>query len=287
MEVPANLSGDKLALDYLARVTEAGLRYLPKGARMAFVGRTRAMIEQECGPGGLADPARVAEVLAGLGEPEELVRQERARIDADWNRRRSGGRDADGAVTVTAPREPRPITSRWKPATDTQPMPRPSVPWWAGGGRDSGRDDAGAPGRDAPEPVRGVKGTSRQSAARTVARQARRHPLEIAAIILTGIGGLILPFPFWLLGALTAVWSKLFDARDKWLVLLGPPLTAVAGTVLVAAIIRGQGNPLVIYFHAFGMDTGILLRAGSLLCGAYLLWRLQRGPRVRLPPWKR
>src|SRR5215472_7032734 len=89
-------ASEKLIQDYLARVAEAALR-LPKGSRMSFVNRTRARIEREAGQAGLSDPGRVMEVLAAIGEPEELVRQERARVDAAWLKRRSAGREGGQA----------------------------------------------------------------------------------------------------------------------------------------------------------------------------------------------
>lgn len=146
MKVPANLSGDRLILDYLTRVTVAGTRYLPKGSRIAFVGTTRNRIEREIGPNGTADPARVRAVLASLGEPEDLVRAERARLDAERVSRQSRAAAAGGAAAppVTGPLEARPINSRWRPATRAGPTRRkPPV------GRDDGPQDRSAGRRGA------------------------------------------------------------------------------------------------------------------------------------------
>jgi len=137
MKVPANLSGDRLILDYLTRVTVAGTRYLPKGSRIAFVGTTRSRIEREIGPHGAADPARVREVLARLGEPEDLVRAERARLDAERISRQSRAAGAGATeVPVAAPVESRPINSRWRPATRARPT-RQQPP----AGQDAGPQD--------------------------------------------------------------------------------------------------------------------------------------------------
>jgi hypothetical protein len=62
MKVPANITADRLMLEYLARVAAAGTRYLPTGGRMAFVGKTRWRIEREPGdadarPGGPSEQA--------------------------------------------------------------------------------------------------------------------------------------------------------------------------------------------------------------------------------------
>jgi hypothetical protein len=383
MKVPANISADRLILEYLSRVTEAATRYLPKGSRIAFVGRIRARIERECGPAGQADVSRVREVLAALGAPEDLVKQERARLDAAWVKRRSGGKEAGeaAAASVTGPRQPRPINSRWRPAADTQPLPfspgdgkpgaRPGGRAGAapdtersgrlrrarGGRRAGGAEDAAPPsggaspqgstGTSAPDeaespvlegtviqapqgpaadapsgtggqqhpmpgqqpaplvftprpPARRLPGGSlvlrggtaalAQGAGR-LARDARtlgrRYPLEAVAIILLGVGGLILPFPFWLIGGALAVMSRFWPPRDKWIALTGPLVIALLGTVVTAVIVRGKGNPVEIYTHALRLDVGYLLRAGSVLCAAHLAMQLRRGPRVRLPPWKR
>ncbi len=423
MKEPANASGEKLILDYMSRVAEAGLRYLPKGARLEFVGRTRARIEREAGPGGVADPARVAQVLAGLGAPEDIVRHERARMDADRARRRAATPEAGeaAAAAITEPVRIRPLTSRWRPAMDSQPpnllgvlgrgrpawprkspppskdetvplpadglaatvvppalprrvpspLPRrvpPAVPLGRGSGPPSaaspqpgpdgmpgaGTGTAGRPpagtgpeGRESTglrsvgEVLPGTTPSRRTSArpgssdpalagaaspgaaagtgataagtdttglpwavnpvrtrlrmptsqglarvARAGGQAARRHPLASAAVVMLGLG-VILPFPFWLIGGVAAVASRFFDARDKWVAMLGPLAVALAGTVATAIVIGGHANPVVIYLHSLRVDIGLLLRAGCALSAAYLVRRIGQGRRERLPPWKR
>jgi hypothetical protein len=415
MKEPANASGEKLILDYMSRVAEAGLRYLPKGARLEFVGRTRARIERAAGPGGIADPARVAQVLAGLGEPEEIVRHERARIDADRARRRAATPEAGeaAAAAITEPVRIRPLTSRWKPATDAPPpsligvlgrgrsawprkSPSPSnddtVPLPADGlattivppdlprrvppdlprgpgsgppeaaspqlppdgrpgagtgtagrlpagtgpagpgstglrsvgevlpGTTPGRRTSAGPGSPDPAPagaafpdaaggtVATPPGTDTAGLPRAVnpvrprlrmptsqdlarvaragGRAARRHPLASAAVVMLGLG-VILPFPFWLIGGVAAIASRFFDARDKSVAMLGPLAVALAGTVATAIVMGGHANPVVIYLHALRVDIGLLLRAGCALSAAYLVRRVGQGRRERLPPWKR
>jgi hypothetical protein len=445
MKVPANLSGDRLILEYLSRVTVAGTRYLPKGSRIAFVGSTRNRIEREIGPGGTADPARVRDVLTRLGDPEDLVRAERARLDAE--RMRSQAQEGDaGTTALTTPLEYRPINSRWKPAIQARPRQPPGLagqdgappqeprdgtggrkrrsrlggllwdrpaapaepqpesppagavpsppghapagpvpggapvrapggtaglrPWrpsqWASddaAGQPADGASSGAPGgagtRDPGEPgtpgsggagaqpareisaralesgghepaqqpaageaapahagdrpaasivpigpvtpvdgtpvpsrepltVRGVAVTTGRGAARlavTGAKLARRYPLESAAVVLLGVGGLFYPFPFWLLGGLLAIFSRLWNARDKWVAITGPPAIAIVGVLVTAMLMRGGmiGN----IPHAFRLDFGYLLRLGSLLCAVYLVLQARRGPQRRLPPWQR
>jgi hypothetical protein len=115
---------------------------------------------------------------------------------------------------------------------------------------------------------------------------ARKNPLEAVAVVLLGLGGLILPFPFWLIGGLVALRSRRWDARDKWIALAGPPLVAL--TVLVIRAVTSAGNFFSAFYHAAGNDVGLSIRVGCVLCAGYLIWRLRRGPRLRtLPPWQR
>jgi hypothetical protein len=114
---------------------------------------------------------------------------------------------------------------------------------------------------------------------------ARKNPLEAVAVVVLGIGGLLLPFPLWLVGGLIAIFSRRWGKRDKWLALIGPPGFAVICMLLLG--VSGGGN----FFHALGDAShqfGLLLRVGSLLSAGYLVWRLRRGPRRRkTPPWLR
>jgi hypothetical protein len=547
MRVPAHLSAERLIVEYLSRVTVAGLHYLPKGGRIAFVSRTRDRIEQETGPAAEADPARVREVLARLGDPEDLVRAERARLDAERVRQYSRDKAAGEAeaAEIVAPLQHRRINSRYRPATRARPQdrlaggraaapedmreprrgglirgrlgrspvqPGPPVqpgeqatsgtaapspgdapapaageaagsaaPGAAGppadtvspapadaagpaagavspapadaagpaagavspapadaagpaagavspapadaagpaagavspapadasgpaagpagqvpggtagqrpegpgqqapggsetqapgetspralggaGAQVSGGEDAGGSGRDetqqlsasGTQSLRGpvtrapgwtralepVPGESRpapgqsaggaapdsagpelpasavppapadgspasphrplRGAAATLGRGAtrlgwdavdvfRQWPLESVVVVLIGLGGLILPVVFWPAGGLVALWSRTWDARDKWVALLGPAVILLLGTVVIALIIGGNGDAVVAYWHALRLDWGYLLRIGGLLCAAYLVLRVRRGPRKqRVPPWRR
>jgi hypothetical protein len=115
---------------------------------------------------------------------------------------------------------------------------------------------------------------------------ARKHPLEAVSVILLGVGGLILPFPFWLIGGLVALRSRRWDARDKWIALAGPPLVTFAVLLIRAA--TSPGNFFSAFYHASQHDVGLSIRAGCVLCAGYLVRRLRRGPRMRtLPPWQR
>jgi hypothetical protein len=351
MKVPANVTGEKLILDYLSRVTQAATRYLPKGARIAFVGRTRARIEREAGRVGLSDPARIMEVLAAMGEPEDLVRAERARIDAAWIKRNDPA-GAEAAESVTEPRAQRAITSRWRPATDKPPARGPGSspasrlkPVRDKTGRDktgrdkTGRDKTGrgrepAPARDTgpqrgpggerdargpgdaqgpevkgePPGTQGSQGskptlvdTSRpprpprpstadwlEAAGRRMVALAREHPLEAIAVVLMGVGGLILPLQFWVPAVVVSMLSKLWDNKDKLAAVIGPYLVMMVGSIVTALVVGGNENVVAIYFHAIHIDFSDMLRVGCLFTAIYLGWRVHRGRRPdKPPPWKR
>jgi hypothetical protein len=116
---------------------------------------------------------------------------------------------------------------------------------------------------------------------------ARSHPLETIAVLLLGVGGLIIPF-LWVAGALVAVPSRVWDVRDKWLALLGTPLFVLCALLLAGVLVGGRHGFLPEFIHAFNAYRDYLFRAGALLSAVYLAWRIRQGPRLRsLPPWQR
>jgi hypothetical protein len=350
MRARPNPSGEQLVTDYLTQVAQQA-RLLPKGARMAFVGRTRALIERELGPPGTrTDPAHVSAVLEQLGTPEDLVTEERTRIDRGWVKSRAPSKEEGeaAAAALTGPLN-RSLTVRRRPGGDTQrgqgtapddpgagpvtpaegtPVarspgagPRSSGPRSAGprstglrgvGPRSAGLRSAGAPSsgprsgglrsagpqssgpgsgglRSAGSPGKaagphGLRGNETLARTRQLARE---NLLETIAILLLGLGGLILWFPFWPIGAIVALFSRLWDVKDKSLAVAGPLLVTLAGAVLGALIIGGSGTVIVVYFHALGVIFGPMIRVGCVLTAAYLAWRVSRGPRAKLPPWRR
>jgi hypothetical protein len=123
------------------------------------------------------------------------------------------------------------------------------------------------------------------------AELARRNKLETAAVLLLGISAFIFVFPYWLLvallGGVVAIWSLIWNARDKWVALAGPPVLALVGTIVAALIIGGHTHFFGSYPEAFRLYVGYAYRGGSLLCAAYLALQARRGPQRRLPPWRR
>jgi len=79
----------------------------------------------------------------------------------------------------------------------------------------------------------------------------------------------------------------LWDIRDKSLAITGPLLVTLALAVIAAPFVGGSGNVIVVYFHALRVSFGLLVRVGSVLTAAYLAWRVSKGPRVKVPPWRR
>jgi hypothetical protein len=132
---------------------------------------------------------------------------------------------------------------------------------------------------------RGPAGSDNLTA--TVGRMARDNVLEAIAILLLGLGGLILPFPFWPIGAVVAMFSRLWDIKDKALAIGGPLLVTLAASVITALFVGGGGNAVLVYFHAVHVGFGLLIRVGSVVTAAYLAWRVSKGPRAKVPPWQR
>jgi hypothetical protein len=114
---------------------------------------------------------------------------------------------------------------------------------------------------------------------------ARRHPLEAAAVVVLGLGGLIYP-PVWLAGALLATTSRLWDIRDKMTGLAVPAVLTIVGAAGLGTVIsHGSAGA---YVHDALMIGGYLLRAGAVLGAAYLTWRVRVGQRQPpQSPWRR
>lgn len=131
-------------------------------------------------------------------------------------------------------------------------------------------------------------GTARTAArhasafARGTARLIVSHKLETVAVLLLGVGGAVFP-PVWLLGALTALPSKKWDLRDKWVGLVAPVLLVIISTVLVVAF-GGRQSTIGSYALEAWLGASRASRIAAALGAAYLLWRLLRGPRAAKQP---
>jgi hypothetical protein len=296
MRRSANLSAEKLVLDYLGRVSSAAQRVLPKGDRLLFVGRTRAAIEKRVGPLANAEPAKVMEILAELGDPLMMVKEERERLETAH---RGGAPPPPVVIWKPAKEGWKPSEDDWSPSEDwtpprddTEPIPRQPAARRPGA-RPAQPPPPGSPPPGPPLPVEASDqaGGPPSPVAPAPPRPsmlalARSHPLETSAVLLIGVGGLILP-PLWLAGGLVAAVSRIWDARDKWLALLGPLLFVLAG-LLLAGVDGGHHGFIGGFRHAFDAYRDYLIRGGAVLTAGYLAWRIRRGPRMRsLPPWQR
>ncbi len=127
-------------------------------------------------------------------------------------------------------------------------------------------------------------GVRRMSTA--VVAWSREKTLESVATILLGVGGVIFP-PIWLLGAVVALASKVWDYRDKWVGLAGPILLTVVGTA-AGVILAGSQSSLGHDLHVGWLSADIASRISAALGTAYLAWRSVHGRRpAAVPPWNK
>jgi len=162
-----------------------------------------------------------------------------------------------GGVPASAPRPARVVTS---------PLPRLS----------RGRPPGVTPGR-----------------ARRLASFWGGRRLEAAAVILMALGGLVYPFPvwllgfaLWLLGVMLAAASRQWSPNEKWAGILGQVALVIAGTSVGLAL-GGQRHSLAAYGHEVLADSRYMIQIAALLGAAFLAWRAYRGRRYPVPPWRR
>lgn len=139
-------------------------------------------------------------------------------------------------------------------------------------------------------PLAGVAGGALQ----TLMVRWRRSPLEISALALLILAGLIYPFPIWLIGFL--LWaggaamvgiSRAWAGQDKFVGLAVPVIVAFVGTALALAS-GGEHDTFQPYAHEIASTGSLLLRITIILGGLYLAWQARRGRREPLaPPWQR
>ncbi|MFI6511732.1 hypothetical protein ACIBCT_29355 [Streptosporangium sp. NPDC050855] len=155
---------DQLVLDYVGKVADAAHGVLPPRQRIDFVTGLRRRIDAE--RRGTDDPAAVARMLAGLGDPVELVGQELRRLGRQETPRPPGvpahASSASAPPASAAPSSAAPSSATSAPAASAS-VPAPASPLAAPTSRDSGDsrdpDDPGE-GDDAgvPAPRRPVRG---------------------------------------------------------------------------------------------------------------------------------
>jgi hypothetical protein len=122
----------------------------------------------------------------------------------------------------------------------------------------------------------------------------RQHRLEVIAIALLAIAGLIFPDPIWLVGFL--LWlvgsvlvlsSRLWSVGEKWLTVPGLMAVVIAGTA-IAESLGGKRQDVAAYGDEALSTAATLFKIAMLLAAVYLAWRTQRGQRAQpMPPWAR
>lgn len=217
------------------------------------------------------------------------------------------------------------------PEKATPETPSPGAPGPGAAPPESGTPEASAPGGSAPAPAPpeagpGAAGSAARPADGVPAPAARptravtsplprlrrgsppgvtpdrarrlvsfwgRRRLEAAAVILMALGGLVYPFPvwvlgfaLWLLGVILASASRQWSPWEKWAGILGPVVLVIAGTSVGLAL-GGQRRSLAAYGHEVLADSRYMIQIAALLGAAYLAWRAYRGRRYPVPPWNR
>jgi hypothetical protein len=186
---------------------------------------------------------------------------------------------AAGRPSATAPALHRPMTARWRPGRDVPARLAPGAAPDRTAGPGPGTGGDGEPGAE--------RGTGGAGWLGGVLAVVRKHPLECLAVVLIGLGGLIDPWPLWLIGALAVLASPLWDMRDKLAAVAIPLAAALVGAVAAAGF-AARPPGLSGYAHEVRVDGWNLLRAGAVLGAIYLARRIRRGRRPRRePPWRR
>jgi hypothetical protein len=266
---------EQLVLDYLRRLGEASRHVLGPRERSTFLARSRTAIAGQLGEAHAAAPADVQRLLERLGDPRELAARERQRLDA-----RAG-----------AAQRPVGLADLLSPAPSGSPAPaeppgeggvRVGYPPGTPGPGERGVR-AGYPPGTPPGPTTGTT----RARLRSVLALIRRHPLETVAVLLLGVGGLVYPFPLWLIAVVAVIASRGWDARDKWAAVAIPVAFTLIAAIAIAGLFARSGS-LAGYLSTVRIDGWDLIRAGSVVAAAYLAWRLRRGRRPpREPPWRR
>jgi hypothetical protein len=233
---------------------------------------------------------------------------------------------AAGPRPFALPVAHRPMTARWRPGSSLAAGSRPRLPWdhtppdlltpgrdlpermpwnrvamprpapagpvgvpaWWSQPDDPGAEQAEDPGDELLGGGRADAGPHPEETWPTVILTlARRHPMEVAAVLLTAAGALVYPFPLWLFGVVIILASRLWDVRDKLAVLAVPVAVLFLGGALLAGLTAKAGS-LAGFAHTVRIDGWNLIRIGVLLSAVYLGWRVRQGRRPRrVPSWYR
>ncbi len=260
---------EQLVLDYLSRAADAAHRTLRSDERMRFIARLRVSIEQQRRAASAVEPAEVRRVLAKFGDPKVLVARERRSLDEAM----APGGDVGGtgtpdeATQVTVKQGAAGQGAAWQDAAG-QGMGRPPEAFFPSP-QVAGPDDVGQPAAPVPQ------------VAFDPTLVIRRFPRELLALVLLGLGGMLLPFPLWLIGAVTGLTSRIWSTGDKFIGIAGPLIITVAGVGVIGALNKHPGVPVDLhaYVAAVRADASLIFRIGAVLGALYLGARLPRGNR--------
>ncbi len=149
----------------------------------------------------------------------------------------------------------------------------------------------GLPGGQADErrgsvaPTAGPRGRRDPPTAFDLASVVRRYRTEVLALILLGPGGLLLPFPIWLVGAAIGLTSWAWSRAEKVIGLGGPFILTLAGIGIIGALNKNPSMPVDLhaYVAASRAHWQLLMRvsapAGALFLGARLVRAYRVGAR--------
>jgi len=149
----------------------------------------------------------------------------------------------------------------------------------------------GLPGGQADErrgsvaPTAGPRGRREPPTAFDLASVVRRYRTEVLALILLGPGGLLLPFPIWLVGAAIGLTSWAWSRAEKVIGLGGPLILTLAGIGIIGALNKNPSMPVDLhaYVAASRAHWQLLMRvsapAGALFLGARLVRAYRVGAR--------
>jgi hypothetical protein len=308
---------EQIVLDFLSRTADAAHGTLRSDDRVRFIARLRASIEQQRQAAGAVEPAEVRQILAGFGDPRVLVERELRRLDearaaaaagngttAAGPARRPGG--PGGAAAAAGPAEVRLSGAGRRThgnGAARRGAARKSAMVWRSVAQGAVADGATADGAVDGAVVRGAVAPGaagqRHAAGRAPAQApfdpvavARRYAREVLALLLLGIGGLLLPVPLWLIGAAIGLTSRVWGRADKFIAVAGPLIVTVAGVGVIGALNKNPSIPVDLhaYVAAAHAYASLFLRIGAALSAAYLAARLARrgaGLPSRSADWRR
>jgi hypothetical protein len=121
----ARTPAEDLVRDYLSRLSAATRGELDAADKRALLDRTREFIEQQAGLSGRPDPMDVARLLARLGDPSSLVRDERQRLAELRGQELDASQHSRGNVGRALRRDARALGATWHwPTQEGEPQLR-------------------------------------------------------------------------------------------------------------------------------------------------------------------